>query len=548
MGDVVCGLPVTLPSLLREYGPDVPPILPSPSVASGRHLTVPHRPFRRQVLVNTASSGVANVWAMAVAFVSLPLLLRGLGQEVFGTWVLLSTFSATNGWFSLGDLGVVLATTRDVAARSAVEDHDGLRRAITASLQLCTGLGLIGGLALASIGPFVLPLLFRTPDDLVGPLRTAIIIFAVQIVFDLIINSLEGSLEGLNRVDLSRWVDMFRRTAVISATTIAALATGDIVVVAVVSAASTAVAAVLTFAVLWHHVPHFLVRSPRQHHLGLLRYGRSIAMLRPLGVLQRTMDRVIVGAVLGPAAVTYVEIATQLQAGADGILGATSYAVVPASSWLDAREHRTGIAELAERGTRYSMLATVPLVITVALLSPAIVQVWVGPKYADAAGLASIAVIAVALAAPLAVGSQMLVGMGHASTILRAAAVAIVANLGLSILLVNVVGVVGVFQATIVGALLLLPLLGRPFLRTSGLTAREFGRRSVLPVALPAAAQIVTILGVIALSLGPWSTLILGASLGLAAFGTAAVTLSIGPTEFADIRRALRRGQSPPLD
>ncbi len=511
-------------------------------------MTVPRRPFRRQVLVNTASSGIANLWAMVVAFISLPLLLRGLGQEAFGTWVLLSTFSATTGWFSLGDLGVVVATTRDVAARSAVDDQDGLRRAITASLQLCTGLGLIGGLALALIGPFVLPWLFRTPADLVGPLRTAIVIFSVQIVFDLMINSLEASLEGLNRVDLSRWVDMFRRTAVIAAASITALVTGDIVIVAAASATATAVAAGLTFVVLWRFVPHFLVRSPRHHHLGLLRYGRSVAVLRPLGVLQRTMDRVIVGAVLGPAAVTYVEIATQLQAGADGILGATSYAVVPASSWLDAREHRTGIAELAERGTRYSMLATVPVIITIALLSPAIVQVWVGPEYADAAGLASVAVIAVALAAPIAVGSQMLLGMGHASTILRAAAVAIVANLGLSILLVHVVGIVGVFQATIVGALLLLPLLGRPFLRTAGLTTREFVRRSVLPIALPAAAQIAVVVGVVALSLEPWPTLILGAGLGLAAFWTAAITASLGSSELADLRRVLRRGQSPPLE
>jgi hypothetical protein len=79
-------------AFLGKNGGNARQILPPSSVASGRRLTESRRPFRRQVLVNTASSGVANGWAMVVAFVSLPVLLSGLGQAAFGTWVLLSTF------------------------------------------------------------------------------------------------------------------------------------------------------------------------------------------------------------------------------------------------------------------------------------------------------------------------------------------------------------------------------------------------------------------------------------------------------------------------
>src|SRR5262245_6523554 len=207
-----------------------------PATASpGQHLSDHKRPFRRQLLINTASSGAANIWAMVVAFVSLPLLLRGLGQEAFGTWVLLSTFSATNGWFSLGDLGVVVATTREVAARAAVGDEHRVRQTVSASLRLCLAPGIVGGLLLALLGPVVLPRLFSTPDALVDQLQIAIVIFAAQIVVDLVINSLEASLEGLQRVDQSRWVDMFRRTVVVASATTAALVTGNIAWVATAS-------------------------------------------------------------------------------------------------------------------------------------------------------------------------------------------------------------------------------------------------------------------------------------------------------------------------
>ena len=509
-------------------------------------MTESRRPFRRQVLVNTASSGIANVWAMVVAFVSLPLLLRGLGQDAFGTYVLLMTFSATNGWFSLGDLGVVVATTREVASRASAGDDVGTRQSVSSSLALCTGLGLIGGLALAVVGPIVLPTLFNTPDDLVGPLQSAIVALAVQIVLDLAINSLEASLEGLQRVDLSRWVDMFRRTIVVGATATAALITGDLLTVAIASATATGVAAVVAVVVLWRQLPRFATVPSRIDHIGLLRYGSSVALLRPLGVLQRTMDRVIVGAVLGPAAVALVEIAAQLQAGAEAVLSASSYAVVPASSWLTAREDHGTMGELAERGTRYSVLATLPLVIAIATLSPAIVAVWVGPNYAEAAGLTTVAVLSVALAAPLAVGSQMLLGMGRASTILRAALVAVAINLSLSILLVHVIGIVGVFIATLVGAAVLLPLLGRPFLRATGLGLGTFVRTTLRPVLAPAVLQLIVTLAVVALPLSALATVIAGGGLGVAVFGSAALRWSLAPGELAELRSVLRPGRGDP--
>jgi O-antigen/teichoic acid export membrane protein len=73
-----------------------------------------------------------------------------------------------------------------------------------------------------------------------------------------------------------------------------------------------------------------------------------VAVLRPLGVLHRTIDRVVVGSVLGPSAVALVEIATQMMNGADAILSAMSYAVLPSAAWLRARGDRATL-EVAQR-------------------------------------------------------------------------------------------------------------------------------------------------------------------------------------------------------
>ena len=94
------------------------------------------QPLRRRVLVNTAATGLGNVWAMIVAFVQLPILLGGLGPAAFGTWVLLLTFSATTGWVALADLGLSVSTTRTVAERLAIEDRRGVSVAATSGLAL----------------------------------------------------------------------------------------------------------------------------------------------------------------------------------------------------------------------------------------------------------------------------------------------------------------------------------------------------------------------------------------------------------------------------
>ena len=496
------------------------------------------RPFRRQVLLNTASSGIANGWAMVVALASLPALLHGLGVEAFGVWVLLQTFSATNGWCSLADLGVVVATIREGSARAADGDLDGVRSVASSSMALSGALGLAAAALLVAIGPWLLPAVFDTPPALTHALRWGIVFLAVQIVLDLLINSVEASLEALQRVDLSRAVDIGRRTLVVGTASVTALVTGSLVSTVAAAAAATAVALAIGLVVLTAKLPRWRV-GPTEARL-LLREGRAIALLRPLGVVHRTMDRVIVGIVVGPAAVALVEIATQLQAAADAVLSAASYAIVPASSWLARRDDRDSIAELLERGTRYSLVATMPVVVAVATLSGPMVHVWLGRRYDEAVGLAVVAVLNIAIAAPISVGSQLLVGMGRAATVTRAAAVALLVNLVVTWVLVAQIGLVGAFLGTIASTVVITPLVTRAFLGEAGVSTAQFVRRAVAPVLPPVLAQMAVTLAVVALPWGAWPTLIVGGAAGLAAYCLVAWRVTIGADETRQLLSEVR--------
>lgn len=503
-------------------------------------MTEPNRPFRRRVMLNTAATGLGNAWAMVVSLVSLPLLLHGLGAEGFGTWVLLQTFSAITGWISLADLGAGTATTRLVAERASVDDEAGTRTGIGSSMSLFIAFGLIGGAAVAGLGVVFFPSLFNTPDSLVHGLRVATVFFGLQVFIDLVTEGTEACLEGLQRVDVSRAIDAIRRSAVAIATCVAANTAGSLESVAVASCLASTVGVVSGFAALRRFGGPF-ARPSTSDIRGLLHYGRTVAVLRPLGVLHRTMDRVIVGSVIGPEAVALVEIATQVQTGADSVLSASSYAVVPSASWLQARGDRQSVRELLEVGTKYSMLVTSAFVVAGMVFARPFVHLWVGDTYRDAAGLTVVALLFVGVTAPIQVGSNLLLGIGRAGDILRAALAAVVVNLIASLVLVHAVGIVGCFIGSLVGTALLLPILGRAALASTGTDAATFVRRSIVPSFWPAAA-LAAVGGLVeALPLGDVVTLAVGVPAGLAAFAFVALRWSVSREEIAAMRQSFAR-------
>jgi O-antigen/teichoic acid export membrane protein len=169
------------------------------------------------------------------------------------------------------------------------------------------------------------------------------------------------------------------------------------------------------------------------------------------------------------------------------------------------------------------------------------VRVWLGERYTDAAGLAAMALLSIMVVAPLHVGSNLLLGVGRAIDILRAAGAAIVVNLVVSLVLVRVVGIVGVFQATLLASAVLVPTLARAVLRTTGSNLGSFLRAAVVPVLLPTVALLAGAGAAVLLPLADLPTLIGGTVLGLGAYAAVAFRWAVDRSELAELRAAVSR-------
>jgi O-antigen/teichoic acid export membrane protein len=481
------------------------------------------------VLLNSAVTIAGSGWAILLTLVTYPLVLEGLGVQAFGVWALLQTFSAYTGWASLSDLGVTTAAHHHLARRNSVGDVEGASRVATVVVGLVAVGGVASALILAGLGVRLLPALIDVPDDLVGAARTATVLFGVQLAVDGFTRGTEAALEGANRVDLARGLDALRRTTVAIATAIAAQTGGDLAVVAAVSLLASLPFAPAGVLLVARRSPGGFGAWSTTEARSLLRFGRAALLLRSTGVLHRSMDRLIVGVVLGPAAVTVVDAAAQVQAGADTVLGSSSYAVTPAASWIDARRDPGALRSLAVTGTRLSVAVTLPFVVVPAVLAAPLVAVWLGPAGEGVGPLVPLALAYTLVNAPVQVLSNLLVGIGRVSSVLRPALAAVVVNLAVSSALVGPLGPKGAFLGSLVGAAVLVPALLHAGCAAVGMRSAAFLDGACRVPAVAAGWAVTAGAAVVLLPLGDLVTVGLGGLVALIAYGYGVGPLLAGP-------------------
>jgi O-antigen/teichoic acid export membrane protein len=444
--------------------------------------------FRRRLARSTAAAVLTNGWSMVLVLVTLPVLVREMGRTDFGVWALLQAFSATNGWLSITVVGLGVASVRQVAGASAVPGDPRLRGAVGAALVAVAGPGVVLGAVMAVAGAPALDAVFDldTPADV---LRGATVAVGVTVALDHVVAAVAAVLEGVQRVATARGVDAVRKTAVAVATATAAVRYGDVRSVAVAAALATAfsvVVAVVTLVVVVRTRP----APPRRRHVvDIVRYAGTVSLLSATGVLHRTMDRIIAGVAFGPGAVALVEIANQVQAGATALLSATSYPVLSAAPWLDARRDPSAVRQLLERTSRYATVLTGPVVAIVAVAAGSLVVAWVGDDLGEpATDLVRVAVLYVATQAPLQAGSNLLQGMGRAGVVLRVSLAAVAVNLVASVALAEAVGLIGVFWGTLVSSIVMGWALGRALAELDDVGGWEPLRAAVVAAMPPTAA------------------------------------------------------------
>ena len=336
----------------------------------------------RTLARNTVLNVLGQVVPMLAAVVAIPILIQHLGASRFGV---LTLAWAAIGYFNLFDLGLGRALTQIVAARLGSEQESAeLTTVAWTALALMLLLGVLGGLVLAAVTPWIVRTGLNIPPSLIAESIGAFYLLAASLPFVVTTAGLRGLLEAHQQFGAATAL----RIPLALFTFI-----GPLLVLPFSNGLEPIVALLLVGrAITWF--AHLVVCLRRYDYLRtafrlrrgvvgpLLRFGGWMTVSNVVSPIMAYLDRFLIGAILPLAAVAYYvtpyELVTKLLVVPQAMVVA-AFPALAASYASDPR--RT--AAMFERTLRVVLLLMFPVLLAVVMFSREALTLWVGAKIAE---------------------------------------------------------------------------------------------------------------------------------------------------------------------
>jgi O-antigen/teichoic acid export membrane protein len=311
---------------------------------------------------------------MLAALLAMPVLIRQLGVDRFG---LLSIGWMLIGYFSLFDLGLGRALTQSVAARRARQE--AVADIIHSGLAVMLAVGVLAAALLWLGVEYLISTLLKVPAALQQEARDSLLWLLPAIPMVVLATGLRGVLEALQAFKLVNLV----RTPLGVLTFVAPLAVLPYSHSLVPMFALLMVVRLVTllFFVLacQHALPEYRQgRWSRQCLPELLRFGGWMTLSNIIGPLMVNMDRLLIGAVLSLAAVSYYSTPFDIIMRAlivPGAIAGVCFPMFAASSVQVARK-------LFWQSCGVVLLAMLAMLLLIWPLGEALLAWWLNPEFA----------------------------------------------------------------------------------------------------------------------------------------------------------------------
>lgn len=427
-------------------------------------------------------------WAIGWGIVMVPIYLEYLDPAEYGVWILIN---AVVGYYGLLDLGVYKAVVRHVARCLGLNDGEQLNEVFNTALVLQ---GLTGMLALVLCIVVALLLPHLASFDLAQNHDAGKLLLLVGASSALAFpgSVFRGALVAEGRFDLSNLIRIFSSLIRHVGQIFVLSGGGGLVELAWVLLAATLVekpaAALLA---LWY-VPNLRL-APRMFRRGRVRemlvYGAQAFTTSAGERLRFFTDSIVIGGFLPAEAIIDFRVGSRpLQFLTTGVRGISSV-LTPAFSRTEALQSSDSGARLLLLGTRVTALVGTLGCLVLTLAGAQLLRLWLGDGFQSSATLLLVLMPAYLLETTLAPTGSLLLGTDDVRVISRATIAEGLANLALSLILIQPLGLIGVAIGTVV-PMVVVRLFVIPWFacRRTGLSYRGFLGEVWTPVLLPAAA------------------------------------------------------------
>jgi len=331
----------------------------------------------RNATLNLMTEG----WIFLVLIVAMPKLITFLGHTSFGlfslAWVVI-------GYLAFLDVGVNRAATKFVSEHLAEQNHESMGQIVRTALATNLALGLVGGLAVVLLTPYLVHSVFKISDDLENQARMTF--YAVGLAVPVLL------LQGVFRAILSSfqrfgWINAVNAVTVTAQWSVAGLLASKghgVALVVFPTVVARILATVAYGAVLFRLLPDLhLFRAHGLHGLPrLLRFGSWVTVSQLVSPLLVYLDRVLIASLVSLAAVTLYTVPYEVMTRLRVIPSSLANTLYPAFSERGMEGQQAQLQWLYQGSLRYLLILMLPGILFLLVFGTDLLSLWIGAQFA----------------------------------------------------------------------------------------------------------------------------------------------------------------------
>jgi len=439
-------------------------------------------------LVSGSALRVVNVAATAlVSLLIMPFVIRALGDRMYGLWTLVATFI---GYYGVLELGLNTAVTRYLAKSLSARQLEDCNGVFNTSLRIYLGLGVLV-LAVAGASAALAPHFCKSRED-ASLFSAVILIMGMSLALQFPGRVFTGALEANLRFDQTAIFDILGlvlRTGLV----VGALLLGYKVVALAWATLLAAIPPIaLSVRYTFKELP-FLRLESRYWGVGtakmLFSYSVYSLIASLANILRFQVDSIVVASFIGLAAVTHYRIAGAF-AQYFFLFMTSLMGVFPSvfSRQEGVQDHQA-IEKTFFFATKIALCITCFICFGMIAWGAAFIKRWIGPSYLDAYPVLVVLMISWTINLWQGPAASLLYGVSRHRFIAILNTAEGVVNLGLSLWLVRIYGMLGVALGTLLPMIFARMVIQPAYVcRVLGIVPRDYARRIAPTLGVIAAA------------------------------------------------------------
>lgn len=444
---------------------------------------------------NITSNLAGYVVGAAVAIFLSPFVIRELGPIQYGLWVILVSMT---GYYGLLDLGVRSAVGQYVTRYWAKKDLDGVNRTMSTSFVLLCAVALLAVLVTIVLW-FLLPGWIEAKNataiaegepavdaeglvQLIADTQLAMLVSGIGIALGIPMALWATITYAKERFEIANAIGISERLVIAGLTVLALIYDHGVIGVAVATVGTQLLAGIVRIWVGFKIMPGLSVRPAhfsRDSVKELASYGIYNFVVNAADRIVLYMDVLVIGTFMVLAAATYYEVGMKLVPHYMSLILAITWTLTPYATACDSRGDIEALRQLLLKGTRGTMFVAAVIAAGFLLAGDEFLPVWLDdparfPPDVIQSCYHVLAVLtwATLIRAASSCGRQILFGMRRMKLLASLAFTEATLNIGLSFVLVQYYGLVGVALGTLI-SIVLVYFLGQNYFIVKVIHARH---------------------------------------------------------------------------